>query len=320
MPANPENQSTMQLAVFTQPSGLEHDTGPSHPERIARLQTVVGVLDEPVFRDLPRLAAQPASVEQLQRVHDAEYVEWLLSHIPASGLHRIDGDTVICPASGRAALDAAGAAVAAVDAVMTGSAVKRAFCAVRPPGHHAEPGDAMGFCLFNNIAVGAAHALAAHGCERVAIVDFDVHHGNGTQSMAEREGRFLYISLHEYPLFPGTGAPQETGKDGNVLNAIMRPGSGRDEYRHAFETSVVPKLKSAQPDLLMISAGFDAHRLDPLASIELDDEDFGWMTRELVAIADEYCGGRVISMLEGGYDLDGLAGGLRAHLQALMVF
>lgn len=306
----------MSVLIISHPSGLAHDTGPEHPERIDRLRAVLARLAEPDFADWPRLQAPAATIEQIARVHDRGYVETVLARIPQSGLRHLDGDTVVCPSSGIAALHAAGAAIAGVDAVMSGEAAT-AFCAMRPPGHHAEPDMAMGFCLFNNVAVGAAHALAVHGLERVAIVDFDVHHGNGTQSMAEAEPRFMYVSLHEYPLYPGTGRPDETGRHGNILNAIMREGSGCAEFRHAFERVIVPALDRFMPQLLMISAGFDAHENDPLAGLQLSDADYAWMTDALLQVARRHAAGRVVSVLEGGYDLAALRGGVSAHLKAL---
>jgi acetoin utilization deacetylase AcuC-like enzyme len=237
--------------------------------------------------------------------------------VPKSGFSRVDADTVISPASGDAALRAAGAAIAAVDAVMKGEAAN-AFCAVRPPGHHAEPDRAMGFCLFNSIAVGAAHAEAVHGIQRIAIVDFDVHHGNGTQTMTASRANWLYASTHQYPFYPGTGSVREHGPHNNIVNAPLSAGAGSAEFRAAFEEVILPALDRFRPELLMISAGFDAHRSDPLASIELDEDDFAWATEALADVARRHSGGRIVSLLEGGYDLTALAASVAAHVRVLM--
>jgi acetoin utilization deacetylase AcuC-like enzyme len=264
----------------------------------------------------PRRDAPDATDEQLARVHDESYIARLFASIPATGRAALDADTVVSPMSGKAARAAAGAAVAAVDAVLAGE-TETAFCAVRPPGHHAEPDRAMGFCLFNNVAVGALHALDAHGLSRVAIIDFDVHHGNGTQATAYREPRLLYASSHEWPLYPGTGAPSETGIDGNVVNVPLRAGTQGAAFRAAYESTVIPALDAFRPELVILSAGFDAHRRDPLANLQLEDEDFFWVTRAMRDVAKRHAQGRVVSMLEGGYDLEGLEGGCAAHLDAL---
>ena len=311
----------MSLSIFTHDSGLTHDTGPGHPERIDRLVSVLAALEEEPFNACPRGPVPKASREQLERVHEPVYVEGVLASIPEKGLRRLDGDTVISPGSGDAALYAAGAAIAAVEHVLTapeGEAARRAFVATRPPGHHAEPGQAMGFCLFNNVAIAAAHAIAEYGVSRVAIVDFDVHHGNGTQTVANNRADIFYASLHQYPLFPGTGLPQETGMDRNVLNILMRESSTGAEYRRAFDETLLPALEEYLPELLIISAGFDAHERDPLAGIMLTDEDFGWMTRRLREVAEAHAKGRLVSVLEGGYDLHALASGVRAHLSELI--
>ncbi len=235
--------------------------------------------------------------------------------MPSSGYVRIDADTVMSPGSGEAALRAAGAACAAVDAVLAGEAAN-AFCALRPPGHHAEPDRSMGFCLFNNIAIGARHALAAHGLGRVSIFDFDVHHGNGTQAAFEREPRVQYLSTHQWPLYPGTGARRETGV-GNIVNRPLPAGTGSKEWRAVVAADILPAIDRFAPELIMISAGFDAHRRDPLAMLELTEDDYGWVTRELLVLAQRHAEGRVISVLEGGYDLTALANSSLAHLNAL---
>jgi acetoin utilization deacetylase AcuC-like enzyme len=231
------------------------------------------------------------------------------------GQAELDGDTVLSPGSGAAALHAAGAVAAAVDAVVKGD-LKNAFCAVRPPGHHAERDLAMGFCIFNNVAVGAAQALDACGLDRVAIFDFDVHHGNGTQHIFDHDPRVLYASTHQSPLYPGTGAKNEKGV-GNIVNAPLPPYAGSEEFRDACEEVILPALEKFRPDLILISAGFDAHRNDPLASLEFETEDYAWVTDELVGLAKTVCGGRIVSTLEGGYDLNALAESVTAHVYAL---
>ena len=309
----------MSLKIFFHDSGLDHDTGRDHPECVARLETVMAVIGERSFADIPRQSAPAATHEQLCRVHEPIYVDGVLKAVPQTGYRRLDGDTVLSPGSGEAALHAAGAALAAVDWVMAeaGQGPKHAFVATRPPGHHAEPGEAMGFCLFNNVAIAARHAQLAYGLGRVAIVDFDVHHGNGTQTVAEQHADIFYASVHEFPLFPGTGLPTETGCANNVLNILMRSGSDVTAYRAAFEQSLIPALTRFKPEMIFISAGFDAHKRDPLAGILLEDDDFGWMTQALVTLAGRESQGRLVSVLEGGYDLAGLAGGIRSHLSAL---
>ncbi len=301
------------MLAYTHPACLEHDTGPEHPERPARLRVVLDAL----HRACPDLAWREAPLAlrgDLLRVHAAGLVDEVLA--PVSGpLHRLDPDTVVSPASGRAALHAAGAGLAAVDAVMAGEAAT-AFCAVRPPGHHATADAAMGFCLFNNIAVAAAHARERHGLERVAIVDFDVHHGNGTQAIFQRDPAVAYFSSHQSGLFPHTGGVHERGA-GNLHNVLLPPGSGGFRFRNTWLDTLLPALDAFRPQLLLVSAGFDAHLADPLADLMLEADDFAWITTELRAIADRHGGGRVVSMLEGGYNLDALAESAVAHVQAL---
>ncbi len=309
------NGSAMTLAIFDDPVFLNHDTGVGHPERADRLRAVAGALAAPEFLSLPRRSAPAALREQLERVHRPAMIDRVLAAVPAQGHAWIDGDTVVSPGSREAALCAAGAVCAAVDMVLT-EAIPRAFCAVRPPGHHAEPDRAMGFCLFNNVAIGAAHALAVHGLPRVAIVDFDVHHGNGTQAAFAREPRVLFASSHQAPFYPGTGAASETGV-GNLVNMPLRAGAGSSEFRAAWEGRFFNRLAAFHPSLILISAGFDAHRRDPLAGLELGEEDYAWITRRLREIADESCDGRMVSALEGGYDLDALAASVAAHVAEL---
>jgi acetoin utilization deacetylase AcuC-like enzyme len=303
--------------LFTHPDCLTHNPGQGHPERPERLKSVLAVLDHPDFAALDRREAPFATKAQIARVHDADYVTELLAAVPLQGQMRLDADTVISPGSGNAALRAAGAVVAAVDAVMAGEAAN-AFCAVRPPGHHAEPGHAMGFCLFNSVAVGAAHAQEIHGLGRIAIIDFDVHHGNGTQTMTAGRPGWFYGSTHQYPFYPSTGAAREHGPYGNIVNAPLSSGDGSAEFRDAFDRVILPALEAFEPELLMISAGFDAHHRDPLAGLELDEDDFAWATEALADIARRHAGGRIVSLLEGGYDLEALASSAAAHVRALM--
>jgi acetoin utilization deacetylase AcuC-like enzyme len=305
----------MSATLYTHASCLRHSAGPGHPESPARLQSVLAALDDADFAALARTEAPRATREQLARVHEATLIDNIFANAPEQGFVRFDADTVMSPDSLEAALRAAGAVCAAVDAAIDGAAT-RAFCAVRPPGHHATRKTAMGFCLFNNVAVGAAHALA-RGIERVAIVDFDVHHGNGTQDIFWNEPRVLYASTHQSPLYPGTGTRAETGV-GNIVNAPLPPQSGSAEFHAAFDQVVLPALRTFKPQLVIISAGFDAHRLDPLADLNLDAEDYAWATRELVDIATKYASGRVVSSLEGGYSLTALRESTIAHVGALM--
>jgi acetoin utilization deacetylase AcuC-like enzyme len=308
----------MATLLISHPSFLEHDTGPYHPERPDRLRAILGALEDPAFDALVRLAAPAASMEEMTRVHPQDYVEAILGIQPAPGEHvHVDGDTVMSQGSAEAIQRAAGAVVAGVDAVMQGK-VRTAFAAVRPPGHHAAPDVPGGFCLINNAAVGARHAQAKYGVERVAIVDFDVHHGQGTQAVVEPDPTLFYASTHQYPLYPGTGSPRETGTDNNVVNVPLRAGSGSAEFRAAWSERILPMLDDFAPELVIVSAGFDAHRADPLAQLEVETEDFVWLTEELLAIADRHAQGRLVSVLEGGYDLNALAESVATHVQSLM--
>ena len=305
----------MTTGLYTHAACLGHDTGTGHPERIQRLVAILRLLDDPIYAALDRREAPEATIDQLARVHTRAYIDEVFAAIPNMGQAELDGDTVLSPGSGAAALHAAGAVAAAVDAVVKGD-LKNAFCAVRPPGHHAERDLAMGFCVFNNVAVGAAQALDACGLDRVAIFDFDVHHGNGTQHIFDHDPRVLYASTHQSPLYPGTGAKNEKGV-GNIVNAPLPPYAGSEEFRDACEEVILPALEKFRPDLIMISAGFDAHRNDPLASLEFETEDYAWVTDELVGLAKTVCGGRIVSTLEGGYDLNALAESVTAHVYAL---
>jgi acetoin utilization deacetylase AcuC-like enzyme len=306
----------MTTLLFTHPACLEHDPGRHHPESAARLRAVLDALAEPEFADLEHREAPEAALEDLLRVHPRPHVERLLRAVPRSGHVGIDADTILSPASGEAALHAAGAVVAAVDAVAAREA-DNAFCAVRPPGHHAEPDRAMGFCLFNNIAIGALRARAAHNLNRIAVIDFDVHHGNGTQAAFEADAGLFYASTHQSPLYPGTGRATETGV-GNIVNAPLRPMAGSSQFRAAISERVLPALDAFRPELVLVSAGFDAHRSDPLAQLLLDEADYAWVTERLVEIADRHAGGRLVSALEGGYDLPALGASVAAHVRVLM--
>jgi acetoin utilization deacetylase AcuC-like enzyme len=304
------------VRLYTHPACLLHDPGADHPESPARLRAVLAALDAPRFAAVQRTEAPRATREQLLRVHTPEYVDHIFASAPPTGHARLDPDTVMSSGSLEAALRAAGAACAAVDAVLGGE-TERAFCAVRPPGHHATRDAAMGFCLFNNVAAAAAQAVATHGLERVAIVDFDVHHGNGTQDIFWREPRVLYASSHQMPLYPGTGAASECGC-GNIFNAPLPPGAGSNAFRAAWEDQLLPALDCFRPQLLLISAGFDAEARDPLAQLQLQTDDYTWITQRLAELADHHARGRIISSLEGGYDLDALAECTAMHVATLL--
>ena len=303
------------MLLFTHPSMLRHEPPSGHAEHPGRLQAVLDALDGV---ELDRREAPYAERDVIARVHPTGYID-ALEPAFAETQHarvRLDPDTFISAGSREAIYRAAGACVAAVDAVMSGED-DMAFCAVRPPGHHAEPISPMGFCVFNNVAIGALHALEAHGLARVAVVDFDVHHGNGTQTVAENEPRLMFVSTHQAPLYPGTGARNETGVDGNVVNAPLPAGAGSAEWRRAMEERVLPALDAFAPELILVSAGFDAHKADPLAQMELETEDFAWAGQRLKELALRHCKGKLVSTLEGGYDLGALAGSATAYLAAL---
>lgn len=295
---------------------LDHDTGYGHPERADRLRAIHKVLSEDQFTPLIRQEAPQVKLEDILRAHPQDHVTSLEQMIPEEGAHYIDGDTLLSPKSWEAILRSAGAGVAAIDQVMAGK-VQNAFCAVRPPGHHAERTLAMGFCYLNNIAIAASYARAVHNCAKVAIVDFDVHHGNGTQDIFWNEPNVFFGSSHEMPLFPGSGAASERGA-GNIFNAPLSSGTDGPGFRRVMETQILPPLEAFAPEFLFMSAGFDAHQNDPLASIELTADDFGWITKELVHISQKTASGRIVSMLEGGYDLEGLATSVAAHVTELM--
>jgi acetoin utilization deacetylase AcuC-like enzyme len=306
----------MTTLLFTHSSSLRHVTPNGHPERIDRIKAVNQILGSEHFRDLARREAPLGRDEDILRAHAYEHLERIRAVAPVEGFEYLDSDTVMSTGTLEAALRAVGAATAAVDAVFQGDA-DNAFCALRPPGHHAETRRAMGFCLFNQAAIAAHHARHFHGAERVAVVDFDVHHGNGTQDIFWSDANMFYGSTHQMPLFPGTGALGETGV-GNIWNAPLREGDGGETFREAFSSRILGALHNFGPDLIVISAGFDAHKRDPLGGLNLVEADFMWATEELARIADKHARGRVISMLEGGYDLEGLAKSVAVHVRTLM--
>jgi acetoin utilization deacetylase AcuC-like enzyme len=308
----------MGTLVYTHSACLKHDPGPGHPESPARLEIVLEALQGPGFGALAWREAPLGTREQAMLVHDPDYVDAIAAVAPTAGRVVLDGgDTVMSPGSWEAAMRCIGAACAGVDAVMAGVA-DNVFCATRPCGHHAEPDRAMGFCIFNQAAIAAVHALRAHGLARVAVVDFDVHHGNGTQAAFFARPELFYASSHQSPLYPGTGLRSEHGVSGNIVNVPLPPGCGSRLFRERIEAEMLPPLRAFGPDFIVISAGFDAHRLDPLAGLELETDDFGWVTERVVEIAADRCGGRIVSILEGGYSAEGLAGGAAAHVKALM--
>ncbi|MEI8144796.1 MAG: histone deacetylase family protein [Alphaproteobacteria bacterium] len=307
----------MTTLIVSHPKCLEHVTPPGHPERPDRLRIIERMLEHERFADLARELAPEAELSDIARAHPGNYIERIRQAIPLSGLVSIDADTTLSPGSWEASLRSAGGAILAVDEVMSGK-VSNAFVYTRPPGHHAEAATAMGFCIFNNAAIAARHAQAVYGAERVAIMDFDVHHGNGTQDIFWSDESVMYTSTHEMPLYPGTGAIGETGDHDQIVNAPLSAGDGGAEFRDAMEIAILPRLRAFNPDLVIISAGFDAHQRDPLANINLTEADFGWATRKLMDIADQTAGGRVVSVLEGGYDLEGLGRSVAAHVMALM--
>jgi len=306
----------MTTLLFTHPSSLRHVTPHGHPERIDRLKAVNQILASDHFRDLARREAPQGRDEDILRAHAYEHLERIRAMSPAEGFEYLDSDTVMSQGSLEAALRAVGAATAGVDAVFQGEA-DNVFCALRPPGHHAESRRAMGFCLFNQAAIAALYARDRYDAERVAVVDFDVHHGNGTQDIFWSDPNMFYGSTHQMPLYPGTGSVQETGA-GNIFNAPLRAGDGGEQFREAMNAVILPALDAFGPDLLIISAGFDAHHRDPLGSLQLTEEDFAWATLRLMEAAEIHCGGRIVSVLEGGYDLQGLSASVGIHVQALM--
>jgi acetoin utilization deacetylase AcuC-like enzyme len=307
----------MTSLLLSHPAALEHRTPSGHPERPDRVRAIERALEDERFADLVREQAPMAGDDLVTLAHPEEYVRAVRDAAPREGLVSLDGDTVMSPGTMEAVLRGVGAAARAVDEVMAGK-VANAFSAMRPPGHHAERARPMGFCLFNNAAIAARHAQKAHGAERVAILDWDVHHGNGTQDIFWSDASVLYCSTHQMPLYPGTGALSERGDHDTIVNAPLSPGSDGDLFRDALESRILPRMEAFAPDLIVISAGFDAHWRDPLANLALKEADFAWATGKVLDIADRTCGGRVVSLLEGGYDLDGLSKSVVAHIEVLM--
>jgi acetoin utilization deacetylase AcuC-like enzyme len=307
----------MTTALFTHLDCLAHNNGPGHPERPERLAGILAELAKPAYAALARYDAQPATIDQIACVHDRTYIEEILATVPKEGIVEIDGETGLAPGSGNAALRAAGSLVAAVDLVLDGKA-DNAFCAIRPPGHHAGWATTSGFCIFNNIAIGAEHAFQAHGIKRLAILDIDVHHGNGTQEWAEKQPKVLFCSSHQWPLWPGSGHTAERGPLGNIINLPLAPGTDRHKFGEAMETVALPAFERFAPELIMMSIGFDAHRDDPLAGLNLEEDDYFWITSEVCRLARRLCKGRVISTLEGGYNVVALASSVGEHVRALM--
>lgn len=306
----------MATLVFTHPSSLAHDTPPGHPERVDRMKAVNAVLAAPAMRGYIGRQAPLGTDAHILLAHTQEHLNRLKGAVPEHGFEYLDSDTVMGPHGLEAGLRAVGAATTAVDAVFRAEA-ENAFCALRPPGHHAEHNRAMGFCFFNHAAIAALYARERYDAERVAVIDFDVHHGNGTQDIFWSDPDLFYGSTHQMPLYPGTGSVSETGV-GNIFNAPLKAGDGAAEFRAAMSNIILPALETFSPDLVVISAGFDAHVRDPLGSLQLTEEDFSWATLKLMEIAESFCAGRVVSVLEGGYDLQGLAGSVGVHLHALM--
>ncbi|QQG37148.1 MAG: histone deacetylase family protein [Micavibrio aeruginosavorus] len=303
------------LTLYIPREGLKHQTGHSHPESPDRLNAILSLLQKSPFMALPQIEATEAELHWIKRAHDPRYLERLEEMVPDYGQTYLDNDTVLSPGSWAAALTAAGAVCQAVEDVTSGKTM-RAFCAVRPPGHHAFPDHGEGFCLLNNIVIGALHAQSL-GCARIAIVDFDVHHGNGSDAMTRIHDNIFYASTHQCPLYPGTGHAKDNIPN-RILNIPMKAGDGSLPFRQVYEQRILPAVRHFQPDLLMISAGFDAHKDDPLAQMELETADFAWITAELAKLARECCRGKLVSALEGGYNLAALSDSVAAHLKALM--
>jgi acetoin utilization deacetylase AcuC-like enzyme len=307
----------MATLLVTHPACLDHLTPAGHPERPDRLRAIDRELEDERFQSLARVEAPRASLETIALCHPAGYVEEIRSAVPSAGLVRLDADTSMSPGTFEAVLRAVGGAVMAAEEVMAGRAAN-AFCAIRPPGHHAETMRPMGFCIFNTAAITARHVVKRLAAERVAVVDFDVHHGNGTQEIFWSDPAVMYCSTHEMPLYPGTGARSERGDHDNIVNAPLRAGDGGEAFREAFTSTILPRLAAFRPDFLVISAGFDAHMRDPLANLNLLERDFAWVTQRLMEVADQSASGHIVSVLEGGYDLQGLSRSAAAHVTALM--
>jgi acetoin utilization deacetylase AcuC-like enzyme len=307
----------MATLYITHPASLEHSNGPGHPERPDRLRAIESVLEQEKFQSLIRVQPPAADIEAVTLCHPRDYVEEIKDAAPKEGMVQLDADTSMSPGSWEAALRAVGGAMLAVDEVVTRK-VDNAFVAHRPPGHHAETVRPMGFCIFNQAAIAARHAQKKHGLHRVAVVDFDVHHGNGTQEIFWKDSTLMYCSTHQMPLYPGTGAVSERGEHDNIVNAPLRAGDGGEQFKAAMESRILPRLAAFGPELIIMSAGFDAHTRDPLANLQFVEDDFAWATKKIMDVADKTAQGRVVSVLEGGYDLQGLSQSAAAHVIALM--
>ena len=307
----------MTTLLISHPASLNHSNAPGRPERPDRLRAIESVLEQEKFQPLIRAQPEPAGIEAITLCHPRDYVEAIKEAAPKEGMVQLDADTSMSPGSWEAALRAVGGAMLAVDEVVTKKA-SNAFVAHRPPGHHAETVRPMGFCIFNQAAIAARHAQKKHGLNRVAVVDFDVHHGNGTQEIFWSDPTLMYCSTHQMPLYPGTGAVSERGEHDNIVNAPLRPGDGGEQFKAALESRILPRLQAFGPELIIMSAGFDAHQRDPLANLQFVEEDFAWATRKVMDVADKTAQGRVVSVLEGGYDLQGLSQSAAAHVIALM--
>jgi acetoin utilization deacetylase AcuC-like enzyme len=307
----------MTTLLITHPASLNHLNGTGHPERPDRIRAIESILEQEKFQALVREQAPMAELETVALCHPMDYVVEIRNIAPKEGMMQLDADTSMSPGTFEAALRAVGGATLAVDEVLTKKA-DNAFVAQRPPGHHAETVRPMGFCIFNQAAIAARHAQKKHGLHRVAVVDFDVHHGNGTQEIFWSDPTLMYCSTHQMPLYPGTGAIGERGDHDNIVNAPLRAGDGGEQFRAAMEDRILPRLSAFGPELIVISAGFDAHKRDPLAKLQFVEEDFAWATRKIMDVADKTAQGRVVSVLEGGYDLEGLSKSAAAHVVALM--
>ena len=307
----------MSTIIFSHSSCLGHDPGPLHPESPDRLTAVISGLEDDDFKGLERREANPIDEKKLQLIHNSAYIESVFDNVPVHGLINLDPDSCLSAGSGEAMRRAAGAAVDAVDAVVLRKA-KNAFCAIRPPGHHAEASHAMGFCFFNAAALAAMHARTSHNIKKIAVIDFDVHHGNGTQHILEIDPDMFYGSSHQFPAYPGTGSAREVGCANNVINVPLPPGSGSKAFRESYINIMLPGLKTFKPEFVIISAGFDAHIDDPLAQLELKEDDYAWVTKSIIeeTIGSAEC--RVVSLLEGGYNLDALRKSTQSHIRALM--
>jgi|TARA_R110002096_G_scaffold415163_1_gene616728 acetoin utilization deacetylase AcuC-like enzyme len=306
----------MTTALITHSDCLDHVSPPGHPECVERLSVILAALSEPEFKTLLRVDAALATMQQLELVHTKEHIEHVLNQVPMDGNSMLDGDTYLSSGSRNAALRGVGAVCQGIDLVMSGD-IDNAFCASRPPGHHAEPGQTMGFCLFNSVAIGALYARTKYFCHRVAIIDFDVHHGNGTQTVVENNKGIFYASTHQSPLYPGTGQVHDRGK-GVIVNIPLAAGSGSSAFRKSVDSRLIPELREFGPDLILVSAGFDAHAMDPLADLNLDTDDYYYVTEQIKKVANDCAKGRLVSSLEGGYNLAIIGECAKAHVFALM--